>query len=134
MKKIIACLYCKINFNQPRKEQKLCSRSCARSYVNSTFKVGEKHHLFKKSKAIRKADDPLKKSARAYIYRGVLSGKISKLPCQVCGNIKSEAHHSDYTKPLSVEWLCRIHHRQADYRDGTKRGDFVSKRPSRTLT
>lgn len=35
----------------------------------------------------------------------------AKQPCEVCGAEKSEAHHDDYTKPLSVRWLCRSHHR-----------------------
>lgn len=120
----MTCLYCKKDFNYTRKEQKLCSRSCARSYVNSTFRIGEKHPLFKKKKGIKNPENPIKKSARAYVYRNLRSGKISKEPCQICGDIKTEAHHSDYEKPLSIEWLCRKHHRQADYRDGTKVGDF----------
>lgn len=35
---------------------------------------------------------------------------MKKLPCVKCGNIKSQAHHEDYSKPLKVTWLCAIHH------------------------
>ena len=42
-------------------------------------------------------------------------GKIKKLPCEFCGDKNSIAHHSDYSKPLKVIWLCRLHHRKIHY-------------------
>lgn len=48
--------------------------------------------------------------ARIDVKNALTTGKIVKLPCQVCGEIKVEAHHTDYSKPLEVEWLCRKHH------------------------
>lgn len=36
--------------------------------------------------------------------------RIIRQPCIVCGEIKSEAHHSDYNKPFEITWLCRKHH------------------------
>jgi len=53
----------------------------------------------------------LKIAARTTVNRYIRLGRIEKLPCQVCGsNIKTEAHHEDYDKPLDVIWLCRKHH------------------------
>ena len=40
------------------------------------------------------------------------SKKINKLPCKVCGNPASHRHHPDYSKPLDVEFLCPLHHKQ----------------------
>lgn len=40
------------------------------------------------------------------------TGKLKSQPCVKCGNIKTEAHHPDYRKPLYVIWLCRKHHRE----------------------
>lgn len=37
-------------------------------------------------------------------------GTIRQIPCVVCGKVNSEAHHPDYLKPLSVIWLCHLHH------------------------
>jgi hypothetical protein len=37
-------------------------------------------------------------------------GKLTKQPCQVCGNPDSQMHHEDYDKPLDVTWLCLKHH------------------------
>lgn len=39
-------------------------------------------------------------------------GKIQQKPCEICGDIKSEAHHPDYSKPLDVVWLCDFHHKE----------------------
>jgi hypothetical protein len=48
--------------------------------------------------------------ARNAVSNAVRDGKLIKQPCKRCGNIKTQAHHDDYTKPLDVEWLCRDCH------------------------
>lgn len=55
--------------------------------------------------------DP-KRNARVTLYNALVSNKISKLPCFICGDIQTEAHHTNYDSPLDVTWLCFIHHRQ----------------------
>jgi len=53
----------------------------------------------------------IKKSASAILAHAVKNGTIEKLPCQACGTDKRVAgHHYDYSKPLSVLWLCSTHH------------------------
>lgn len=52
----------------------------------------------------------LKKKAWRKLFNSVKAGKISRLPCEVCGDPKVDAHHADYSKPLEVRWLCRQHH------------------------
>lgn len=42
----------------------------------------------------------------------ILSGKLVRLPCEMCGDKKSEGHHTDYGEPLKVSWLCRKHHEE----------------------
>jgi len=54
--------------------------------------------------------NPLKIKARRINQYAVRTGKLTRLPCEVCGEIKSEAHHGDYTKPLEVIWVCKKHH------------------------
>lgn len=49
-------------------------------------------------------------SIRLKITQALNSGRLKKLPCEVCGNPKTHAHHEDYTKPLVVKWLCPLHH------------------------
>ena len=57
-------------------------------------------------------NNPEKYKAQRMVEHKVESGIIKRLPCEVCGDIKSQAHHPDYLKPLDVIWLCQIHHKQ----------------------
>jgi hypothetical protein len=52
-----------------------------------------------------------KHEARWCVNRAIASGKLTRQPCEQCGNPKSEAHHPDYSRPLDVAWLCRTHHK-----------------------
>lgn len=54
--------------------------------------------------------DELKVEARKLVKLAVESGRLTKTPCEVCGEPKSDGHHPDYAKPLEVQWLCRAHH------------------------
>ena len=56
----------------------------------------------------KKETDPEKLRARAALNSAVRSGKIVRPDsCQDCGAVGMVyAHHPDYSKPLSVEWLC----------------------------
>lgn len=54
-------------------------------------------------------EQKLKANARSYLNVYIRRGKISKQRCH-CGSYDVEAHHEDYTKPLEVVWLCRLHH------------------------
>ncbi len=48
--------------------------------------------------------------ARDKFKYAVKSGKIVRMPCEICGDPKSEGHHEDYSKPFEVKWLCLKHH------------------------
>lgn len=48
--------------------------------------------------------------ARKLVQKALLRGKLKKEPCEKCGELKVDAHHLDYLKPLEVVWLCRKHH------------------------
>lgn len=60
----------------------------------------------------RKAN-PEKAMARSKLQYALKSGSLIRLPCEVCGKKKSQAHHEDYFKPLEIRWLCFRHHREA---------------------
>lgn len=51
-----------------------------------------------------------KKLAQAAVARAVKYRKLKRLPCLICGEKKSQAHHPDYSKRLEVLWLCQRHH------------------------
>lgn len=44
----------------------------------------------------------------------MLRRAISPKPCELCGEVNTEAHHEDYSRPLAVQWLCHSHHDKAD--------------------
>jgi hypothetical protein len=52
-----------------------------------------------------------KAKARAKVKYALKTGRLEKEPCEVCRNLDVQAHHQDYSKPLHVRWLCRVHHR-----------------------
>lgn len=49
--------------------------------------------------------------ARTMVGNAIRDGRLKKQPCEICGAIGVEAHHSDYYKPLEVRWLCQEHHK-----------------------
>jgi hypothetical protein len=44
------------------------------------------------------------------LNNSITSSKIKRKPCEICGKLKTDGHHSDYSKPLEVKWLCHKHH------------------------
>jgi ribosomal protein S27AE len=60
-------------------------------------------------KAYKKEFAP-KVHAKSLVKSKITKGEIMKQPCEKCGEVKVDAHHDDYAKPLDVRWLCRRHH------------------------
>lgn len=52
-------------------------------------------------------------AARRAVASAIKGGRLVRMPCEVCGECRSEAHHVDYSRPLDVRWLCFRHHREA---------------------
>ena len=65
----------------------------------------------------RQSNDRLIRGAHAKVHKSLRDGSLVKQPCEVCGAIRVDAHHDDYSKPLSVRWLCPLHHRQHHAQD-----------------
>lgn len=61
----------------------------------------------------RRKHHPEKDRAYRAVANAICAGVLKRQPCGVCGEIKVQAHHNDYNKPLDVQWLCFRHHRQA---------------------
>lgn len=73
----------------------------------------ESREKYRAARRAAYARAPEKFSARSKALRAIRSGKIQKMPCEVCGDLNSEAHHDDYSKPLEVRWFCFRHHRES---------------------
>ena len=51
-----------------------------------------------------------KSAARKKVATELMAGRLVRGLCRACGSKKSEAHHTDYSKPLDIVWLCRRCH------------------------
>lgn len=58
-----------------------------------------------------RARSPEKYRARYMVSIAIRDGKLKRLPCRVCSSPDAEAHHTDYSMPLDVDWLCFNCHR-----------------------
>jgi hypothetical protein len=54
--------------------------------------------------------NPEKREAQIKLGNALRDGRLERQPCEVCGSLKVEGHHDDYSKPLDVRWLCCAHH------------------------
>ena len=61
---------------------------------------------------------PNKYKAHNMVNNHKRAGNIFELPCEICGDLRVEAHHDDYSKPLNVRWMCPAHHKQWHAKNG----------------
>jgi hypothetical protein len=68
---------------------------------------------------------PEKHKAKTAVNNALKSRELTKQPCEICGDSKSEGHHEDYGKPLDVTWLCDAHHkaRHRELNSANRRGE-----------
>ena len=98
-----------------------CSRSCRGRFTDcgKKFKPGSDHPKYKGATYTESVTNggtkSLEKWARAQLWSAVERGDIvrpdvcSMYGCDHAGKI--EGHHTDYEKPLDVQWLCLCCHR-----------------------
>ena len=118
------CIVCEKEFKArgrdlKRGRGKCCSLSCAASLAAENRESGGKNNNnwrggTKKAESSRryKKKYPEKTIAHIAVKKAISRGALVRLPCEVCGNEKSEAHHDDYSKLLEVRWLCSKHHKE----------------------
>jgi hypothetical protein len=79
-----------------------------RRCVRESLKRGRAERRYQRPRSV---DDAHKSRARTLLNRAVAKGLIERLPCERCGHDERvEAHHSDYSRPLDVNWLCKLCH------------------------
>lgn len=73
-----------------------------------------------RNKHIRVADptpEQVRRWAGKKVECAIAAGRLKRQPCAVCGSHESHAHHPDYSRPLDVIWLCRLHHNRHHHLD-----------------
>lgn len=84
------------------KERRPNQRNCLSCHAENMKKWRTKNGLTEVQR--------LKMNSRAYANVYKRRGKLKQEPCTKCGDLNSQMHHHDYTKPLEIEWLCRRCH------------------------
>lgn len=82
-----------------------------REYEQERFKTEHRKIKVLEYQRNRNKKNKGKARARRNISNLIRSGNLIRLPCEICGNQKSQAHHLDYRSPLKIKWLCFKHHR-----------------------
>ncbi len=100
------------------------ARQNALNYNDKNFRLKRRIHnskpKIKEYRAtytqMRKENDPgykLMRCAHRKVGTEIEASRLFRLPCEICGIEKADAHHHDYSRPLDVKWLCRRHHAQS---------------------
>lgn len=82
-------------------------------YEKKRSSLPKRKELNKKTVSKFRKDFPEKYRAQSSVGYNIKVGKLVRQPCAICGELKVHAHHTDYSKPLEVVWLCPKHHKEA---------------------
>lgn len=81
-----------------------------KAQLQTYSKTEQRKTVAKKSRLKYIINNPQKHKAHVAIQNALVTGKVIKCPCEICGEVNVHAHHEDYSKPLDVIWLCPKHH------------------------
>jgi hypothetical protein len=80
-------------------------------YEKARFQKPERKAAALEYQRKRRARYPEIYRANNAVSNAIRCGRLVPEPCERCG-AKAQAHHEDYSRPLDVQWLCRLHHLQ----------------------
>lgn len=86
------------------------SNPAVQAYDRERAKTTERRQRARQITLNWRADNPLAYKAQTAVGNALRDGKLTKMPCEVCGERRVHAHHDDYARPLEVRWLCALHH------------------------
>lgn len=103
---------CKECFKHDVRTNRASKREQYSEYERRRFKLPERKARVAASLKRHKAKYPERAAARQAVGNALRSGKLVRCNCEVCGDVRAQAHHEDYAKPLDVRWLCFKCHRE----------------------
>lgn len=74
--------------------------------------IGNRVNRGGRQKTLSDEEKRIRHNVRRITRRAIKSGKLRKGVCAACGSVEVDAHHPDYSQPLSVIWLCKKHHQE----------------------
>ena len=92
-----------------RNKHHYCDRSCYSSDRKSWKREDQQAY---KNGGMGELERSRRRKCRSDANHAIYQGKLLRSPCEECGMEIAEAHHDDYSKPLTVRWLCFKHHRE----------------------
>jgi len=118
---------CKACIRKAVIKNRLENASYYHNYDRNRPNAKERNEKFKKAEEIRRKDplfrekrnalsrqwsakNTIKRAAHIICGNAIRDGRLTKMPCEVCGELIVDAHHDDYEKPMVVRWLCHLHH------------------------
>lgn len=106
-----AALLCKKHYNEYNLQRlRKNGYKAMKEYDSKRNKTPERKKQFRETAKKMSLKYPEKQRARLLTAYAVRIGTLIKKPCIICGELKVEAHHEDYTKPMEIIWFCRKHH------------------------
>lgn len=103
------CYKCKI---RPHGKNVMLCNECRREYMRQK-RIKDAGGWYRRLTPEQKE----KRRIRAIIYISKKLGKIKQMPCEICGNTNTEAHHHlgyDRKYTFDVRWLCKKHHLESE--------------------
>lgn len=99
-----------------------CCKTCGGELTDAVSPKGHKlrwcRRCHARSKRLWRSANPGSSRAHRLVARALRTGALVKGPCAICGSTDyvEAHHHSGYSQPLAVTFLCKLHHRQAHRR------------------
>lgn len=97
------------------KEVKALSEFNRRQDRRSGFRSECKSCQYKSQHKDRKRTPEMYRAYNIFHYAKKIGRILAPMFCERCGQVKQlQAHHTDYSKPLKIEWLCQTCHNLAN--------------------
>jgi hypothetical protein len=91
---------------------KKCLGKCFKKWYEKNKHTEHYKELMRRKWDRKKVVEPEKLKARHALGDAIKSGRIKRGVCEMCGSVKTQGHHPNYSKVLYVVWLCKKHHRE----------------------
>lgn len=107
--------YCKTHWKEKVISNRNANSDYYQKYDRERAKLPQRKDAAKQILERWKKQNPERRAAQIYFGNAIRDGRVFRWP--ICAlpecEKKPEAHHPDYSSPLSVVWLCPSHHKQA---------------------